>query len=140
MQGFEKLQSAVWIGGLAGVIPFYASIAGLIWLEWPFWAFLGYAWLILAFLCGVVWRSSLDNAAAPGAPQGLLLALLLPAALWLSYFTTPVLQLGLSAAGFVAVYLWERNFAWGSYPAGYRVLRTVLTTLVVSAHIIMLAL
>ena len=138
MQGFEKLQTGVWIGGLAGAVPFYLSILGILAYDWSPWSFVGYAWLILAFLCGVVWRSALDNSTTAGALQGVLLALLLPAALWLSFFTELWVQLVLAAIGFIAVYTWERSFAWGYYPAGYRVLRTTLTTLVVSAHLVLL--
>jgi hypothetical protein len=137
MQGFERLQTSVWIGGLAGAVPFYLSILGIVIDDWSILSFIGYAWLILAFLCGVVWRSALENSTAPGSAQGVLLALLLPAVLWLSYFADSGVQLAIAGVGFIAVYVWERSFAWGHYPAGYRVLRTTLTTLVVSAHLIL---
>jgi len=136
MQGFERLQTSVWIGGVAGLIPFYASIYGVKALEWSTWSFLSYAWLILAFLCGVVWRAALQDSEARGAGSGVALALLLPALLWLSLWIDPGLQIALSAVGFLGVYLWERAYAWNSYPAGYRVLRTVLTTLVLLAHLL----
>lgn len=135
MREFERVQTGVWVGGLAGLLPFYASIYGASALGWSVWSFIGYAWLILAFLCGAVWRAALDDSGAKGSGFGVALALLLPALLWLSLWSAQPLQLSLTALGFVLVYLWERLYAWSSYPAGYRVLRTVLTTLVLLAHL-----
>lgn len=137
MRSFDRLQTPVWLGGLAGLIPFYASGYGIVQLNWPLWSFLSYAWIILAFLCGSVWRSALDEALGAGALAGISLALGLPALLWLSYFANETLQLSLTASGFVAVYLWERRFCWEAFPAGYRVLRTTLTTLVLLAHLLL---
>lgn len=137
MQHFERVQTPVWIGGLAGLIPFYASLYGITALNWSLWSFLTYAWIILAFLCGAIWRGALEDVTASGAKEGVILALLLPALLWLSWWVVAALQLGLSALGFIAVYLWERVYAWRRYPAGYRVLRTVLTTLVLLAHLLL---
>jgi hypothetical protein len=139
MQAFEKIQTPVWLGGLAGLIPFYASIYGIDALEWPLWAFLSYAWIILAFLCGSVWRTAMENGAGDGAGVGVVLALGVPALLWLSYWVSPALQLGLTALGFLTVYVWERVYSWESFPAGYRVLRTTLTTLVLLAHLILVS-
>ena len=138
MQGFERLQTWVWLGGLAGLIPFYTSLYGIASQNWSIWSFTGYAWLILAFLCGAVWRTALQDSQAPGAGAGILLALILPALLWLSWWLGETIQLALTALGFIAVYVWERLFAWRSYPAGYRVLRTVLTTLVVLANLLLI--
>jgi len=137
MQRFDRVQMPVWIGGLAGLIPFYASLYGIASLNWSLWSFLTYAWIILAFLCGAVWRSALEDVTASGATEGLILALVLPAMLWLSWWVGSTPQIALSALGFIAVYLWERVFAWRVYPAGYRVLRTVLTTLVLLAHLLL---
>ncbi|HSG03630.1 MAG TPA: DUF3429 domain-containing protein [Marinobacterium sp.] len=136
MQQFERIQTGVWLGGLAGLIPFYASLYGINSLGWSAFSFFSYAWIILAFLCGAVWRAALADTGARGAKEGLVLALLLPALLWLSWWGGNALQLVLSALGFTLVYVWERFYAWNSYPAGYRVLRTVLTTLVLVAHLL----
>lgn len=137
MQAFERIQTTVWLGGLAGLIPFYASIYGIGAINWPLWSFLSYAWIILAFLCGSVWRTAMEDGAAEGVMAGVAIALAVPALLWLSYWVSPALQLGLTAFGFIAVYLWERVYSWERFPAGYRVLRTTLTTLVLLAHLIL---
>lgn len=135
MRGFERVQTLVWMGGLAGLIPFYLSIYGYWQLSWSATAFTTYAWIILAFLCGSVWRTALESVERPGAVAGLLVALGLPALLWLSQGLNLGTQLGLSALGFLAVYVWERSYSWAEFPAGYRVLRTTLTTLVLLAHL-----
>ena len=137
MRAFERIQTPVWFGGLAGLIPFYASLYGIASLNWPLWSFLSYAWIILAFLCGSVWRTAMENGESEGALSGVAIALGAPALLWLSYWMSPALQLGLTALGFIAVYLCERVYSWESFPAGYRVLRTTLTTLVLLAHLIL---
>jgi hypothetical protein len=137
MRAFDQIQKPVWFGGLAGLIPFYAGVYGISNLGWPPWSFVGYAWLILAFLCGAIWRAVMENGAGAGAILGLALALGLPALLWLSFWLPLPLQLWLTALGFVAVYLWERAYSWHAYPTGYRTLRTALTAAVLLAHVLL---
>ncbi len=137
MRAFERIQTPVWFGGLAGLIPFYASLYGIASLNWPLWSFLSYAWIILAFLCGSVWRTAMEDGEGEGAVAGVAIALGVPALLWLSYWVSPSLQLLLTGFGFAVVYLWERVYSWESFPAGYRMLRTTLTTLVLLAHLIL---
>lgn len=138
MKGYDANQSLIWAGGILGLIPFLASLFGVHWLGWDIERFTLYSGLILAFLCGVVWKNALRFEAQ--SLMGLTLALVLPAALWLALFTRPEVQIGMAAAGFLVVYGWERHSVWQTYPAGYRVLRTTLTTLVVLIHLLLLAL
>ena len=114
MREFERIQTPVWIGGLAGLIPFYASIYGIGAVNWPVWSFLSYAWIILAFLCGSVWRTAMEDGAAKGVMAGVAIALGVPALLWLSYWVSPALQLGLTAA---AAVMWIRRDQASQNPA-----------------------
>lgn len=135
MRSFEQVQLPVWLGGLAGLIPFYGALYGQLQLAWPASLFISYAWIILAFLCGSVWRSALNSSPAAGLTSGISIALGVPALLWLSAWVGVGYQLALSAAGFLMIYVWERRYCWSDFPAGYRVLRTTLTTGVLLAHL-----
>lgn len=138
MRGYEENQTLIWAGGILGLIPFLAAVFGIHWLGWELHRFTLYSGVILAFLCGVIWKNALE--ADKGAPIALGLALAIPALIWLVVFGSPGVQVGVAALGFVVVYGWERFSVWSVYPAGYRVLRTTLTTLVVLIHLALLAL
>lgn len=138
MPTYSRYQNLIWFGGIAGLIPFIASLIGYQILGWSSQPFVFYSAIILSFLCGAVWRFALESVDHQVVVSGLVLALMVPAVYWLSiYFAVPV-QLMVGFLGFLLIYGWERRFAWCNYPAGYRVLRTVLTTLVAIAHLGML--
>lgn len=138
MLAYPRYQNLIWFGGVAGLVPFYASLIGYQILGWQSQPFVFYSAIILSFLCGAVWRFALASVDDQVLVSGLVLALMVPAVYWLSIFLAVPDQLGVGLLGFLLIYGWERRFAWCSYPAGYRILRTVLTTLVAIAHLGML--
>lgn len=131
-------------GSLAGLVPFFASVlATQFGLAGPG-PFLVYSAIILAFLSGALWWFALtaeeiagdvpDESDRSDEPT-LALALVLPAVAWLVLVMLPeriiVLLLGL---GFLTLWVWEVIKLRQIYSAGYMLLRTVLTAVVLLLH------
>lgn len=144
--------AALWLG-LAGLIPFYASVALEAAAPKPHLVSVGltsfaiYAAVILSFLGGARW--GLELARAPQAPSTtrLVFSVLPSIAGWVLAMTVVLRGLsGLGTAGlaggfaalFAAQYVWDRSApAVSAAPAWYPRLRQILTTGVIVACIIL---
>ncbi|RTR03816.1 DUF3429 domain-containing protein [Halomonas nitroreducens] len=131
-----------WLG-LAGLLPFVASLAAAWWGPPPWQgvaihAFLGYAAVILSFLGGVHWGLALGTL-APGSVafrRRLGMAVLPSLVAWSALLLEPLPGTWLLVAGFVLL----RAFEVGTtgLPAWYRRLRSALTLGVVACHLLLI--
>lgn len=132
--------------GLAGLLPFVATLAAAWWAP-PFWqvlaiqAFLAYGAVILSFLGGVHWGLALTAPReAPRARRQRLLAGVLPSLVaWPAVLIDALLGAWLLAGGFVALRAFEAGPGAAGLPAWYRRLRTGLTLVVVACHLGLIA-
>lgn len=120
----------VWLGGLAGLIPFYFSALAVQtgWVEVLL--FKSYSVIILAFLSGVVWWHGLQQSDR----ASMVVALVIPALAWLFFLLPLTLMLLLLATAYVLLWGWEMYRLRPFYPASYITLRTLLTVFVLFAH------
>jgi hypothetical protein len=118
----------VWLGGLAGLIPFYLS-ALAVQLGWAeVLLFKSYSVIIVSFLSGVIWWHGLQH----GDRESILVALMIPALAWLAMLLPFTLML--LATGYVVVWAWEMLRLRSNYASSYILLRAILTFFVVVAH------
>ena len=129
--------------GYAGLIPFVLA-ALAIHVPWPGAAlsttiFLSYGAVILAFLGGIQWGLALT----PGverANERVVVGVLPALIAWpLLVLPAPATAIIVLAAGFAALWLWERRRCAITGPAWYPALRTRLTLAVLLCHGVALA-
>lgn len=120
----------VWLGGLAGLIPFYFSALALQlgWFDVVMFQF--YSVIILSFLSGVIWWAGIQHSDR----ASILLALVVPALAWLALLLPVTLLLFVLATAYGVLWVWEILRLRGLYPASYMLLRTLLTCFVLLAH------
>ena len=127
-----------WVLGLLGLIPFFGAVAGGYFAPSPYdgvatTLFFAYAACVLSFLGGSRW--GFEIGARPEGPGTFtLIFAILPSLAGtfaaVSQYVAPILGLGILAAGFVVIWLWDFFSSGGStrrWPIWYRPLRTVLT-------------
>jgi hypothetical protein len=127
-----------WAIGLAGLLPFYAALAGGQFAGAPYngvsvTVFFTYSAIILSFLGGTRW--GFEIASRPEGPGFFTLFFaVVPSLVGLvaavSQYVAPLLGLGLLLAGFIITWLWDYVTSGGStrrWPLWYRPLRSVLT-------------
>lgn len=120
----------VWLGGLAGLIPFYFSAIGVQtgWVDVLM--FKSYSVIILSFLSGVVWWYGLQQSDR----ASIVVALAIPALAWLFFLLPLTLMLLLLAIAYLVLWGWEMFRLRPLYSASYVTLRSVLTVFVLLAH------
>jgi hypothetical protein len=127
-----------WVLGLAGLIPFYAALAGGQFAPAPYGGvcvtiLFAYGAIILSFLGGTRW--GFEVGARPEGPGFFTLMFsVVPSFLGviaaISQYQAPLLGLGILMAGFLIMWLWDYATSGGStrrWPLWYRPLRTTLT-------------
>ena len=138
MHARNSTPRAPWVLGVAGLVPFYAALAGAHYAPSPYdgvcvTLFFGYSAAILSFLGGSRW--GFEIGARPEGPGVLtLIGSVLPALVAtfavITQYISPVLGLAAFALGFVALWIWDALSTGGSsrrWPFWYRPLRTILT-------------
>jgi hypothetical protein len=134
---FSKHRPTLWLLGLLGLVPFVVPTALLLYAGQRFIAFgplvtalAGYSAVILSFLGGIRWGSSLMTSASG---RGTLVVSILPALFgWLFLFAPVPYVFAAFAVAFLLQGAWD-VFAIqrGALPAYFRTLRIVLTAVVV---------
>ncbi|OAZ91627.1 hypothetical protein ADS46_07260 [Halomonas sp. G11] len=132
-----------WLLGLAGLLPFLLTL-GLAgwgpggWQETAVRAFLCYSAVILSFLGGTHWGAALQNP-QPGHSSRLLIAMAPSLIAWPALLFSPLWGLVVLGVGFMFVWGYDlsRNGRFG-WPSWYWQLRTLLTVIVVLAHVVLL--
>ncbi|NJR20203.1 MAG: DUF3429 domain-containing protein [Hyphomonadaceae bacterium] len=127
-----------WVLGILGLVPFYGAILAGQFAPPPYslvsiTVFYVYSAVILSFLGGTRWGFEVST--RPEGPSFLtLLFSVIPSLLALvggvSQFVAPLLGLGILAAGFFAMWVWDYATTGGStrlWPLWYRPLRTMLS-------------
>ncbi|MCL7929555.1 DUF3429 domain-containing protein [Halomonas llamarensis] len=133
-----------WLLGLAGLLPFWLSLAVAFWgpMVWQVsavYGFLYYGAVILSFLGGVHWGAVIqraDHQRHSGDIRRLLMAMVPSLIAWPALMLSPVTGVWVVMIGFVLVWAYdvsrEGRLGW---PGWYLLLRSVLTVAVVLAHI-----
>lgn len=131
-----------WMLGLAGLIPFVATVAAT-WLAPIAWqvvavrAFLAYAAVILSFLGGVQWGMAMCREHPGEAPfrARMLLAMVPSLLAWPALLLHPLTGAWVLAAGFLLVRFHEvSRDGRTQLPDWYQSLRTLLTLVVLACH------
>jgi hypothetical protein len=120
----------VWLGGLAGLLPFYVSALAVQFGWADGLLFKAYSVIILSFLSGVVWWHGLQHADR----ESIIIALALPALAWVVMLLPLHLMLFFLAAGYGVIWAWEMLRLRHFYANSYVVLRAILTFFVILAH------
>ena len=127
-----------WVLGLAGLIPFFAALAGGQLAPAPYGGvcetvLFVYSGIILSFLGGTRW--GFEVGARPEGPGFFtLLFAIIPSLLgvvaFILQYQAPLLGLGVLLGGFIAMWVWDYATSGGStrrWPLWYRPLCTALT-------------
>lgn len=138
MRRRDRSPKGPWILGLAGLIPFYAALAGGQLAPAPFngvalTALYVYGAIILSFLGGTRW--GFEIAARPDGPGFFTLFFsvipsLMAVVAAISLYQAPLIGLGILLSGFLIMWLWDYLTSGGSsrrWPMWYRPFRTTLT-------------
>jgi len=127
--------------GHAGLLPFLAG-AFIVWVLPPSKGllvtsyFAQYSAVILSFLGGMLWSTTLMKNINPGMSRALLwLAILFSLAAWLSTFLAPLYALLVLCAGFWVARVVEQRSVDRVYPLWLITLRNWLTRIVIACHI-----
>lgn len=129
-------QQTARILGWAGVVPF-AVMALVAWVGAPQWVvdlLIGYGVLILAFMCGTLWASSLSRPEEPEAPlvASIILTLAAVPTLLLPLVSAALLLAVLFALHWIAEYVWVR----GSQSGWYKRMRLGISASVVTLLVV----
>lgn len=129
----EGTRTALWLG-YGGLIPFVGlSLAAVVGLEPAGWSaqalLLGYAATILSFLGAIHWGMAVALP-DPNAPRDFVASVVPPLVAWVALAMTPTAGLWIFVGAFPVWYAWERRSMLARYPAWFRKLRAVLTTVV----------
>ncbi len=117
--------AAYWMGYL-GLLPFFATAAGI----WWGWASLtgwliAYGAVIFAFIGAIHW--GLAMVATPSAPERFYASVVPALVAWVALLLPALIALPLLVTGFVAWRVWEHATPDTLMPRWFRRLRTVLT-------------
>lgn len=128
--------------GIAGLIPFIAGTAGLLLMPENSVAILAYFYLysagILAFMAGIYWPISmqLENRCYPLSP---LVTMLLSQAFFVTagigLLLPTAAQVGVYTLAYAALYLVDARWMKIYWPAWYRQMRLLLTTVVLVCQV-----
>lgn len=127
-----------WVLGLAGLIPFFALIAGALLAPAPYGSVSEGAWsvyaaAILSFLGGTRWGAEVVSRPDSPSPLVLIASNVPPLLGWVAVilnYQQPAASLGLLAGGFVLQWIWDAASTGRGvrgFPLWYGPLRLVLT-------------
>lgn len=139
----KKLATLPWLLGIAGLVPFI-GLAAVVLLAVPGWqafalqAFLYYSAVILSFLGGVHWgvAMSVDHEGSHHFSSRMLVAMAPSLLAWPALMLAPRFALLALMTGFLLIRLYEaQSDSVERLPPWYTSLRTLLTVVVVVAHL-----